>query len=57
VVLDIFYCVLLALNTYQFYFAAFDLTFPEGASANEKALLMGSAMFFNSNFFEGANDA
>jgi hypothetical protein len=41
----------------NFYFAAFDLTFPEGASANEKALLMGSAMFFNSNFFEGGNDA
>jgi len=32
---------------------AFDLTFPENASANEKALLMGTAMFFNSNFFEG----
>jgi hypothetical protein len=36
---------------------AFDLTFPEGASANEKALLMGSAMFFNSNFFETTGDA
>lgn len=36
---------------------AFDLTFPEGASVNEKALLMGSAMFFNANFFERQGDA
>lgn len=35
---------------------AFDLTFPPNASANEKALLMGSAMFFNSNFFENRAD-
>ena len=31
---------------------AFDLTFPENASSDEKALLIGSAMFFNANFFE-----
>ncbi|KAL7487032.1 hypothetical protein ACHAW6_012628 [Cyclotella cf. meneghiniana] len=31
---------------------AFDLTFPENASANQKALLVGSAIFFNVNFFE-----
>ncbi|KAL7535101.1 hypothetical protein ACHAXR_006270 [Thalassiosira sp. AJA248-18] len=33
---------------------AFDLTFPESANSDEKALLIGSAMFFNANFFEGA---
>jgi len=32
--------------------AAFDLTFPDSANADEKALLIGSAMFFNANFFE-----
>ncbi|EED93227.1 predicted protein [Thalassiosira pseudonana CCMP1335] len=32
---------------------AFDIKFPDGASVDEKALLIGSAMFFNANFFEG----
>jgi hypothetical protein len=36
---------------------ALDLTFPEGASTNEKALLVGSAIFFNTNFFEGRGNA
>lgn len=31
---------------------AFDVTFPEGASVDEKALLVGSTIFFNANFFE-----
>ena len=31
---------------------AFDITFPEDASAQEKGLLMGSAIFINVNFFE-----
>jgi len=31
---------------------AFDLSFPESANTDEKALLIGSAMFFNANFFE-----
>mmetsp|Transcript_14693 Transcript_14693/g.30957 ORF Transcript_14693/g.30957 Transcript_14693/m.30957 type:complete len:253 (-) Transcript_14693:148-906(-) len=35
---------------------AFDLTFPESASTDEKALLIGSAMFFNANFFERENN-
>eukprot|EP00584_Thalassiosira_punctigera_P011552 CAMPEP_0172569782 /NCGR_PEP_ID=MMETSP1067-20121228/124964_1 /TAXON_ID=265564 ORGANISM="Thalassiosira punctigera, Strain Tpunct2005C2" /NCGR_SAMPLE_ID=MMETSP1067 /ASSEMBLY_ACC=CAM_ASM_000444 /LENGTH=252 /DNA_ID=CAMNT_0013361699 /DNA_START=54 /DNA_END=812 /DNA_ORIENTATION=+ len=32
--------------------SAFDVSFPESANADEKALLMGSALFFNANFFE-----
>lgn len=35
---------------------AFDVTFPDAANADEKALLIGSAMFFNANFFEKEND-
>jgi len=34
----------------------FDVTFPEGASAQEKGILMGTAIFINANFFEGADD-
>ena len=30
----------------------FDRTFPEGSTPQEKGLLMGSAFFFNVNFFE-----
>lgn len=32
--------------------SAFDVSFPESASADEKALLIGSAIFFNANLFE-----
>lgn len=32
---------------------AFDVTFPDNATAQEKGLLMGSAIFINANFFEG----
>lgn len=35
---------------------AFVVTFPDGASADEKALLIGSTMFFNANFFERENN-
>lgn len=35
---------------------AFDVTFPESANADDKALLIGSAMFFNANFFERQNN-
>ena len=34
---------------------AFDVTFPANANADDKALLIGSAMFFNANFFEREN--
>lgn len=34
---------------------AFDVTFPDAATADEKALIIGSAMFFNANFFEREN--
>ena len=32
---------------------AFDVTFPTDASAGEKGMLMGTALFINANFFEG----
>ena len=32
---------------------AFDVTFPDDATAQQKGLLMGSAIFINVNFFEG----
>jgi hypothetical protein len=32
---------------------AFTITFPEQASADEKALLVGTSIFFNAIFFEG----
>lgn len=32
---------------------AFDVTFPDNASNSEKALLAGTAVFINANFFEG----
>ena len=31
---------------------AFDISFPEGSTPQEKGLLMGSAIFINANFFE-----
>jgi hypothetical protein len=31
---------------------AFDITFPDGATPQQKGLLMGSAIFINVNFFE-----
>merc|ERR1712150_226800 len=31
---------------------AYEVTFPENATASEKALIMGSAIFINANFFE-----
>jgi len=35
---------------------AFDVTFPDSASTDEKALLIGSAMFFNANFYENQGE-
>lgn len=32
---------------------AFEVDFPEGSSADEKALLIGGAIFINAMFFEG----
>lgn len=34
---------------------AFDVTFPTDASAGEKGMLIGTAIFLNANFFEGGN--
>jgi Scramblase len=36
---------------------AFDITFPEGSTAQEKGLLMGSAIFINVNFFEESGNS
>jgi hypothetical protein len=35
---------------------AFDITFPEDASSQQKAMLTGTALFINANFFEGNDD-
>lgn len=32
--------------------SAFDVSFPDSANADEKAVLIGSTLFFNANFFE-----
>ena len=32
---------------------SFDISFPKSAQTDEKGLLVGSALFFNANFFGG----
>jgi len=32
---------------------AFDVTFPDDATNDEKAIMAGTAVFINANFFEG----
>ncbi len=35
---------------------AYDVTFPEQATVEQKALIAGSVLFINANFFEGEQD-
>ena len=35
---------------------AYDVTFPEDATAEQKALLAGSTIYINANFFEQENE-
>ena len=35
---------------------AFEVSFPENASADQKGVLIGTSIFLNSVFFEGADD-
>jgi len=35
---------------------AFDITFPKDATTEQKAMLTGTALFINANFFEGQDD-
>jgi Scramblase len=34
---------------------AFEITFPKNATADQKGMLTGSALFLNTNFFENSS--